>query len=121
MSKGTSKVERQLTRTSSLISAVLVIISAITGLCAWLSTQFQNAVASQIDEVRQSIEESNKSQDLAIMRLELMSLIENDPENVVEIERLGKKYFQAGGDTWMSGYYSRYAHQHGLDTSFIVK
>lgn len=121
MSKGTSKVERQLTRTSSLISAILVIISAITGLCAWLSTQFQNAVAGQIDEVKQSIEESNKSQDLAIMRLELMSLIENDPENVVEIERLGKKYFQAGGDTWMSGYYSRYAHKHGLDTSFIVK
>lgn len=114
------KADKHLKRVSGTIGAVAVIVGAATGLCTWVSNQFQSVVSAQIEVLQEEVQAADKSQSLAIMRLELMSLIAHDPENVVEIERLGKKYFQTGGDSWMSSIYSDYAKEHGLDTSFIV-
>lgn len=114
------KADRRLRRVSATVGAVVALVSAAAGICAWVSNQFQNAVASQIEEFREEVERSDREQALAIMRLELMSLISHDPDNVVEIERLGRKYFQAGGDSWMSAVYSDYAREHNLDTTFLV-
>lgn len=120
LAKKYDKADKRLKRISGTIGAIVAIVSAVTGLSAWVSNQFQAAVSAQIQDFREEVEESDKAQALAIMRLELMSLISHDPDNVVEIERLGKKYFQAGGDSWMSSIYSEYARGHNLDTSFIV-
>lgn len=114
------KADRRLRRIAGTVGAVVALVSVAAGICAWVSNQFQNAVADQIEEFREEVERSDKGQALAIMRLELMSLISHDPDNVVEIERLGKKYFQAGGDSWMSAVYSDYAKEHDLDTTFLV-
>lgn len=114
------KVSDHAGKIAGLVSSALVIIGAITGAVSWAQSQFTNAISSQIEDFRQEVKTSNESQDLAIMRLELMNLMQNDPNNIVEIEVLGKKYFQAGGNSYMSRLYSDYAKAHGLDTSFIV-
>ena len=95
--KAFDRLSERTTKIAGFISAILVIFGAVTGAVSWGASQFTNAISSQIDEFRQEVKASNDSQDLAIMRLELMNLIQNDPENVVEIELLGKKYFQSGG------------------------
>lgn len=115
-----SKTDKKLQKLSGTIGAIIVIVSAATGICTWVSNQFQNVVSVQIEDFREEVEKSDKAQALAIMRLELMSLITHDPDNIIEIERLGKKYFQAGGDSWMSSIYSEYAREHNLDTSFLI-
>ena len=115
------KADKRIRKWAGTVGAVLVLLGAVTGAVSWVSSQFTNAVSAQIEELKAQIEQADEKQNLAIMRLELMNLIENDPDNTIEIEILGKKYFQAGGNSWMSGYYSRYAKAHGLDTSFIVK
>lgn len=114
------KTDKKLHKISSTIGAIMAIVGAATGICTWVSNQFQNVVSAQIEDFREEVEKSDRAQALAIMRLELMSLIAHDPDNVVEIERLGKKYFQTGGDSWMSSIYSEYAREHNLDTSFLV-
>lgn len=114
------KTDKKLQRLSKTIGAIVAIVGAFAALANWTSERFSSAVAAQIQEFREEVAESNRKQDLAIMRMELLTLMEHDPDNTVEIEILGKKYFQAGGNSYMSSMYSRYAREHGLDTSFIV-
>ena len=116
------KADKKLQRISATVGAAIALGSALIGAFGWVQTQFTNAISSQIDDFRQEVKSSNDSQDLAIMRLELMNLIENNPDNVVEIEMLGKKYFNPpyNGDSYMSVVYSQWANARGLDTSFIT-
>lgn len=116
------KADKKIQRISSTIAAIIAVVTAATGVFSWVSGQFTNAISSQIDEFRQEVKASNDAQDLAIMRLELMSLIEDNPDNIVEIEMLGKKYFNPpyNGDSYMSILYSQWANARGLDTSFIT-
>lgn len=117
-----TKADKKLQRISATVGAVIALGSALIGAFGWVQSQFTNAISSQIDDFRQEVKSSNDSQDLAIMRLELMNLIENSPDNVVEIEMLGKKYFNPpyNGDSYMSVVYSQWANARGLDTSFIT-
>lgn len=116
------KADKKLQRISGTVGAIVVIIGAASGLFGWIQSQFTNAISAQINEFRQEVKASNDSQDLAIMRLELMNLIQNNPDNTVEIEMLGKKYFNPpyNGDSYMSVVYSQWANARGLDTSFIT-
>ena len=116
------KTDKKLQRISGTIGAVVAIVGAVSGLFGWIQSQFTSAISDQINDFRQEMKASNDSQDLAIMRLELMNLIENNPDNTVEIERLGKKYFNPpyNGDSYMSVIYSEWAKERGLDTSFIT-
>lgn len=116
------KTDKKLQRIAGTIGAIAMILGAITGAFSWVQAQFANAISSQIDEFRQEVKASNDSQDLAIMRLELMNLIQNNPDNIIEIELLGKKYFNPpyNGDSYMSTIYSQWANARGLDTSFIT-
>lgn len=116
------KADKKIQRISGTIGAVVVIIGATSGLFGWIQSQFTNAISAQINDFRQEVKASNDSQDLAIMRLELMNLIQNSPDNTVEIEMLGKKYFNPpyNGDSYMSVVYSEWARARGLDTSFIT-
>lgn len=117
------KVDKKLQRASGTIGAIIVVIGAISGVFGWIQNQFTNAISTQINDFRQEVKTSNDSQDLAIMRLELMNLIQNNPDNTVEIEMLGKKYFNPpyNGDSYMSVVYSEWAKARGLDTSFITQ
>lgn len=117
------KADKKLQRISGTIGAIIAIVGAASGLFGWIQSRFTAAISSQIDDFRQEVKTSNDSQDLAIMRLELMNLIENSPENTVEIEMLGKKYFNPpyNGDSYMSVVYSEWAKARGLDTSFITQ
>lgn len=117
-----AKADKKLQRISATVGAIIALGSALIGAFGWVQSQFTNAISSQIDDFRREVKSSNDSQDLAIMRLELMNLIENSPDNVVEIEMLGKKYFNPpyNGDSYMSVVYSQWANARGLDTSFIT-
>lgn len=121
MAKGTTKIERQLTKASSIISAVLVIISAIAGLFAWINTQFQNVVTEQINVFQESIKNDLTENKQSSARIELMMLMEHDPDNVVAIEQTAKYYFRdLKGDRYMTGRYSTWAKEHGGDTSIVI-
>lgn len=116
------KTDKKLNRIAGTIGSIIVIVSAVSGVFGWVSTQITNAISAQISDFRQEVKASNDAQDLAIMRLELMNLIQNNPDNIVEIEMLGKKYFNPpyNGDSYMSIIYSQWANARGLDTSFIT-
>lgn len=114
------KANDNIGKIAGIVSGLVVIIGALTGTIGWLNSQLKDAIATQINEFRQEAKASDDAQNLAIMRLELMNLIQNDPENVVEIEMLGKKYFQSGGNSYVSRYFSSWAKEYGGDASIVV-
>ena len=79
-------------------------------------------VSEQIKSLRTEMEKGQHEDKLAITRVELMMLISHSPQNVLEIERLAKKYFTPplNGDSWMSQIYSNYAKEYGADHTFVT-
>ena len=115
------KLSSNITKTAGLISAIIVIIGAITGASSWVSSQFTNAVTGQISDFQQEVRDSDKSTKQATTRLELMILMEHDPENIVAIERMAKYYFQElDGDLYMTQKVSDWCNAHGRDCSIII-
>ena len=99
----------------------MAILAAGTGICTWVSSQFQIAVSNQIKDLTSEIETSDKKQNQAITRLELMSLIRNDPTNKAAIEKMARYYFIAlDGDLYITERYSQWCEEYGGDISIIV-
>lgn len=107
------------------IAAVVVAIGTIGGALVaagnWIISEVSAQSNQRIDRLQSELEKSNDEHNLAIMRLELMNLIQNDPNNVVEIEKVGRKYFSSGGDWYASGYFSRWCATHSCDASIVLE
>ena len=116
-----NKVDKRVRKVSATVGAVAVIVSAFAGVFAWVQGQFTNAISSQIDEFRQEVRMSDTSQDQAITRLELVSLIKNDPTKVVAIEKMARYYFvDLDGDQYMTAMYSDWAREYGGDMTIVI-
>lgn len=112
---------KNLKQIAEMIGAIVAIIGAITGVCSWVSSQFQNAVSSQISGFQQEIKDANQRQEQSLTRVELMVLMAQDPENIVAIEKMARYYFQElDGDLYMTQRYSDWAKTHGGDTSIVI-
>lgn len=112
---------KTLKQIAEMIGAIIAIIGAITGVCSWVSGQFQNAVSAQISDFRQETKESANRQEQAITRVELIVLMEHDPDNIVAIEKMARYYFQElNGDLYMTQRYSDWAKAYGGDTSIVI-
>lgn len=115
------KADKRLQKLSKTIGAVVVILGAAAGVCSWVSNQFADAVSSQISDFRQEMEQANKRHEQTITRVELIALLEHDPNNIAAIEKIAKYYFrELDGDSYMLQKYSDWARQYGGDISIII-
>lgn len=106
---------------SSIITALMVIIGAVTGMMSWVSAKFANAVAEQISDFREEVKKSDEEQNRAITRLELMNLIQNDPTNTAAIEKMARYYFHVlDGDLYATQKYSDWCREYNGDPSIII-
>ena len=107
------------------IPALVTIVSAVVQHRSKRLTEVMKKNCDHMDEqfegLRQEMKVEQKKDEQAITRLELMMLITHDPENVLEIEKLARKYFiDLEGDTYMSKMYSDYAKKYGADHAFVA-
>lgn len=115
------KADRKLQKVSGTIGAIIAILGALTGVCTWVSSQFQSAVSAQISGFQQEVRDNDKVNKQAATRTELMVLMAHDSENVVAIERMAKYYFQElDGDLYMTQKVSDWCNAHGRDCSSII-
>ena len=115
------KADRKLQRIAGTIGSLVVIIGAVSGVFGWVQSQFANAISDQIQSFQQEVRESDMSNKQATTRLELMILIEHDPNNIVAIERMAKYYFQElNGDLYMTQKVSEWCNEHGRDCSVLI-
>lgn len=115
------KADKKIQRISRTIGALVVIIGAVASVSTWISNQFQNAVATQIADLRSEVQTLDKRTEQQITRLELANLIHNQPHNKAEIEKVARYYFvKLDGDWYMTGLYSTWAKDYDGDVSFII-
>lgn len=113
--------DKRLQRIAATISAILVIGGALVGTGGWIKDQVTGTISSQINDFRQEVKASDNTQNQSITRLELLSLMQSDPTNVVAIEKLARYYFgELNGDQYMTGKYSDWAREYGGDTSIVI-
>lgn len=115
------KADKRLRKVAGAAGAVVTIATAMGGVFAWASSQFAAAVSSQISEFRGEVEAANKKTETQITRLELLTLIDTQPENVVEIEKVARHYFHDLQANWyMTSIYSRWCQEHGGDPTIAI-
>lgn len=115
------KADKKLQRISSIVGAIVVIIGALTGVCTWVSSKFQQAISEQISGFQQEVRDNDKINKQAATRTELMILIEHDSDNIVAIERMAKYYFQElDGDLYMTQKVSDWCNAHGRDCTILI-
>ena len=115
------KADKKLQRIAGTVGAIVAIIGAVAGVCSWVNHQFTSAVSAQISGFQEEVRAADKADKQAATRIELMVLINHDPENVVAIERMAKYYFQdLEGDLYMTQLYSEWAKEYGGDTTIVV-
>lgn len=115
------KADKRLHKWAATIGAIIAIVGALTGVLSWLQSQFTNAVSSQISDFQQETREADLRHEQAVTRVELMMLMEHDPENVVAIEQMAQHYFgELKGDKYMTSKYSAWAKQYDGDMTIVI-
>lgn len=115
------RFDKRAQRIAGTISAIIVIGGALFGVGSWLNDQVTNAIAAQIGDLKTTMQESDKQQNQAITRLELMNLMQTDSDNVVAIEKMAKYYFQElDGDLYMTQKVSDWCAAQHRDCSVLI-
>ena len=127
------KLDDKAKKWASRLTAIATIIGVLVAAGTWLIAQLDNAVAARIEDqtatLREEVKEIGKEReatakqtDLQLTRLELMMLMETDPDNVIEIEKVAHKYFiELGGNTYMSSEFSRWCKLHNANCEIVLK
>lgn len=115
------KANDNIGKIAGIVSGLVVIIGALTGTIGWLNSQLKDAIATQISEFREETKQSDRKQEQAITRVELITLMEHDPYNTIAIEKMAKYYFQElDGDLYMTQRFSDWAKAYDGDISIII-
>lgn len=115
------KADKKLHKWAATIGAIVAIVGALTGALGWVQTQFTNAVSAQMDDLKAEMRASDKKTEIQITRLELMTLIDTQPENIAEIEKVARHYFiDLKADWYMTGMFSKWCREYGGDATIII-
>ena len=116
------KVLRNVQDLAGFITAMAVIFGGLIAAGRWIVVEINASVNARVSALEQKIDNNQTTNEQAITRLELMELMEDDPDNVIEIEKLAKKYFNPpmNGNSYMTGQISQWCGEHGVDCGTII-
>lgn len=115
------KADKKLQRIAKTVGAIIALIGAASGICAWVSNQFQAVISEQISAFQEEARAANARQEQSITRVELLTLMTQDPNNKAAIEKMARYYFKTlDGDLWMTSKYSAWAKEYGGDVTIII-
>lgn len=116
-----NKTDKKLRKISGTIGAIIVILGALSGILGWIQGQFTSVISEQISELEAKMQVSDRKTEVQITRLELMTLIDTQPENVAEIEKVARYYFNVlKADWYMTGIFSKWCQEYGGDATIII-
>lgn len=127
------KLDKNVQKWATRLGAVATIIGILATGGSWIVSQLDNSVSTHLENQTQSIQtevqqlsdkvdSQDKESELQLNRLELMMLMDNDPYNTVEIEKVAHHYFKdLDGNSYMSSMYAKYCKQYGADCEIMYK
>ena len=125
-------LDKDIQKWATRLGAIATIIGFLVAGGGWVVNQINDNLATRLEsqtadiqaEVQKLSEQvtvNDQQREIQITRLELMYLIQHDPENTVEIEKLARHYFQAGGNSYMSSVYAQYCKSHNADCEVMYR
>lgn len=115
------RIPDRIQKIAGIIVALGTIFGALGGFGQWIVHEVTASTNNRIDTLEQKMDNNQKNNELSVTRLELMNLLQTDPDNVIEIEKLGRHYFRdLKGNAYMSGLISRWCVDHGVDCGEIM-
>lgn len=126
-------LDKNVQKWAARLGAIATIVGVLITGGSWIVSQLDNAVATHLENQTQSIQAEvqqlsdkvstkDRESELQLNRLELMMLMDNDPNNIVEIEKVAHHYFKdLGGNSYMSSLYAKYCRQYGADCEIMYK
>ena len=126
-------LDKNIQKWATRLAAIATIIGVLTAGGGWLIHQVDNAVAARIEtqttEIQQEVqkltekvEENDKQSKVQLTRLELMMLMEHDPTNTVEIEKVAHHYFvDQGANSYISSLYNKWCHAYSGNCEIMYK
>lgn len=126
-------LDARVQKLAKLLTSVAAIIGVLVAGSGWFLGQIDTAVSNKIEnqtatlqqEVKQIAsdrEATAKQTELQLTRLELLMLMETDPDNIIEIEKVAQRYFiELKGNTYMSSEFSRWCKLHNANCEIILK
>lgn len=102
---------------AGVVSSILVIGGAIGGFTAFVS----NRIVDKIDERIQPLTETVKAVQLDTTRLQLIQMMEHEPEDAEGIMKLAKYYFvDLGGDWYMTSVFNEWCMERDLHVDWAM-
>lgn len=112
------KVSKTIQNIAAFLTACGVIIATVSAVVGQIQ---ENATASLRSDIEQ-LSNDVASIKLDTTRMQLMTLINEDPDNVTDILKVAKYYFKdLHGDWYMSGMFADWAEKHNIDVSHLVQ
>lgn len=103
---------------AAFITACGIIVGAISATIGKIQAAATADLRNDIDQLSQDV----ASIKLDTTRMQLLTLMTEDSDNVTDILKVAKYYFQdLHGDWYMSRMFSDWAEQHNIDVSDLVK
>lgn len=110
-------IRERLKETSDIIGAVTIIGTACIGVGTWSITQINADTNEKLDSISNQVTELK----LDTTRHQLLTLINNYPDNKEEIMKVAKYYFKdLGGDWYMTELFIEWGEENGVDVTSIV-
>lgn len=101
----------------AIITALIAICGAIAGVDAWVMNRAIDTLKEEITPLKEEVDEIQ----LDTTRLQLMTLINNDPNNTEAITKLARKYFvELGGDWYMTAIFNEWCLEHDVHVNWAM-
>ena len=115
------KMPKTIKSMAELISAVVVVGSTLFACGHWIVGEVSSATNKRIDVLEAKIDDNQSKNELSNIRLELMVLMEHDPTNTIEIEKLAKRYVEKGGNSYILGLFSNWCKEYSAGCEVVLK
>lgn len=110
-------MEWSLVGLAAVITAMVGVFKFLDEKSAKKNGEMLQEMDKKLDAMDSRIEKGQEEDRLAITRLEMLALINHDPDNVIEIKRMAKYYFSPPleGNSYMTSIMSKYCEEHKID------
>ena len=122
MAKPHKKISEIIPAWAQKIAAFITACGIIAGVISAAVAYIQDAITKSLRSDIEKLSADVASIKLDTTRMQLLTLINEDPDNTTDILKVAKYYFRdLKGDWYMSGMFTKWAEQHEIDVSHLVQ
>lgn len=102
----------------TIVAAITAALGVVTGMVSAIQEKVTADLKGDLEQLSQDV----ASIKLDTTRMQLLTLMNEDPDNVTDILKVAKYYFKdLNGDWYMSRLFTEWANSHNIDVSDMVK